>query len=95
METPKKPHNPMTSVEMVQWIEKGRSVTVPDGNGNRLTLVELLAQNVFNTLIARAAVADVTLTGLSMVALASIRKLGLNHADEPKLTPNYGVTSQS
>ena len=92
---PEKPFDPMKTVEMLRWIEKGRTTAVPDGNGNTLTLIELLAQRVFNDLVMRAAAADVSLTGLSLVALSSIRKVGIDTTNPTSLSANYGVPKPS
>lgn len=88
---PEPPYNPMKSVEMLRWIEQGRETAVSDGRGNKLCLIELLAQHVFNDLIVRSAAADVSLTGLSLVALSSVRNLGVEVRSSKTPIANYGV----
>lgn len=79
--------------DFIKWMEQGRSATSRDGEGNTLTLVEMLAQAVEEDLLLRY---QIHLTG-PMVLMAKSAATNIRKADRTRAEPvkqpeaDYGV----
>jgi hypothetical protein len=78
----------LQSQEMQQWLAKGRGTNTDDGEGNSLTLLEALAQSLFDSVKTAVQPADLA---VALQIVDALRGIGRTHSRPAMPRPSYGA----